>query len=285
MFVSTEARILPSFLIIGGIKCGTSSLYRYICAHPSVLPCKEKEPGFFSQHSLAKLSRDFDGYCQLFPLVDTVGELEVNWVDLKDDESFVQSSFNKTIKSNKPYISCEATANTYFRARPGAVKTVLPHAKLIMLVREPMQRFVSHFRMYQRFQNEGRKGYDIPTLDVFIDNELALHKQKKPTRILSQGHYVSYLRKWRAVFGANNLLIIPTASLNDPNIGQKTMDKVTNFLNLETHDFSDTLEQKYNQARPFSVGSETKIMNAIEKLNRHYRSHNAALKKEFAIEF
>ena len=39
----------PSFFIIGERKCGTSSLYRYLIAHPNVLPCQLKEPNFFGK--------------------------------------------------------------------------------------------------------------------------------------------------------------------------------------------------------------------------------------------
>lgn len=37
-------------MIIGAMKCGTTSLYDYLVRHPQVCPCKVKEPEFFSQH-------------------------------------------------------------------------------------------------------------------------------------------------------------------------------------------------------------------------------------------
>ena len=38
----------PNFLIIGAAKCGTTSLYRYLGAHPDVSMSSYKEPGFFA---------------------------------------------------------------------------------------------------------------------------------------------------------------------------------------------------------------------------------------------
>lgn len=37
-------------IIIGAMKCGTSSLYRYLVNHPEICPCLKKEPEFFSEH-------------------------------------------------------------------------------------------------------------------------------------------------------------------------------------------------------------------------------------------
>ncbi|MFC4258675.1 hypothetical protein ACFOZ5_06455 [Marinobacter lacisalsi] len=37
-------------LIIGAMKCGTSSLYDYLCGHPDLCPALTKEPEYFSSH-------------------------------------------------------------------------------------------------------------------------------------------------------------------------------------------------------------------------------------------
>jgi hypothetical protein len=50
----------PHFFIIGERKCGTSSVYRYLVAHPHVLPGRLKEPNFFGQHDEATLEARVD---------------------------------------------------------------------------------------------------------------------------------------------------------------------------------------------------------------------------------
>jgi hypothetical protein len=35
-------------LIVGAMKCGTTSLYEYVAQHPEIAPCVEKEPNFFA---------------------------------------------------------------------------------------------------------------------------------------------------------------------------------------------------------------------------------------------
>ena len=46
-----EGHCRPGFLIIGQGKCGTSSLYHYLTAHPRVLPASEKQVHYFLYHT------------------------------------------------------------------------------------------------------------------------------------------------------------------------------------------------------------------------------------------
>lgn len=55
----------PRFcIIIGAMKCGTSTLFDLLAQHPSIVPSKEKEPGFFSFPHVYK--RGFDWYLSLW---------------------------------------------------------------------------------------------------------------------------------------------------------------------------------------------------------------------------
>lgn len=54
-------------LIVGAMKCGTSSLYQYISSHPQVCPCIKKEPKYFSSHD----ELDVQEYNDLWPEYDS----------------------------------------------------------------------------------------------------------------------------------------------------------------------------------------------------------------------
>ena len=61
------------FLIVGCAKCGTSSLYEYICEHPEVKAASLKEPGYFVKDSLLKQNGyqeidTWEKYLNCFPL-------------------------------------------------------------------------------------------------------------------------------------------------------------------------------------------------------------------------
>ena len=56
-------RVLPDFLVLGGQRCGSTTLYTMLTGHPQVLPASHKEPHFFDNN---RPRRGF--YRRLFPL-------------------------------------------------------------------------------------------------------------------------------------------------------------------------------------------------------------------------
>src|SRR5438067_13911883 len=63
-----SANGLPTFLIIGAQKCGTTSLHRYLSAHPQVFMSKTKELDFFVEEKM--LGRGLDWYRSHFAGAD-----------------------------------------------------------------------------------------------------------------------------------------------------------------------------------------------------------------------
>jgi hypothetical protein len=61
--------MLPTSLIIGAMKCGTTSLYSYLSEHPEVLMSSVKEPNFFLEReelSLDEYKKLFDGTAKVY---------------------------------------------------------------------------------------------------------------------------------------------------------------------------------------------------------------------------
>ena len=107
--------MLPNFIIIGAMKGGTSSLYNYIASHPDIVPSSIKETDFF------KTSDDFNK--------------GLNWY---------KSLFNKDGK-----YAFEASPNYtkrhIFPGVPARMFSILPEIKLIYVLRDPIERVVSHY--------------------------------------------------------------------------------------------------------------------------------------------
>jgi hypothetical protein len=106
---------LPTFLIIGAPKCGTTSLSRYLGAHPEVFFTTPKEPKFFT----TQWDRGLDWYRALFA----------------DGASVVargEGSVAYGTVARHPDV-------------PGRIRRLVPDAKLVYLVREPVQRIRSHY--------------------------------------------------------------------------------------------------------------------------------------------
>ncbi|MEO1213491.1 MAG: sulfotransferase domain-containing protein [Bacteroidota bacterium] len=267
----------PSFIIMGGVKCGTSSLYRYLNDHPLVLPCKSKEPNYFSFRPWYQIPFSYGRYKKMFPLKDFVGEIRADWLDLGKDEKMHASHFVKIAETGRNYITGEATATTFFAASPKLIKFLLPDLKLIMLMRDPVERYVSHYRMYQRFKQEGRKGYDFKPLPQYIDGEIHTFQTGGKTRILHQGLYSKYLKKWEEVFGKEKLLLLRTVDFEEVDLAQRQMEKISDFLELPGYDFRQALSARYNQAQPKEISKEVSeklrvfYAESLEELSLRYK--------------
>ncbi|GBG33899.1 Bifunctional heparan sulfate N-deacetylase/N-sulfotransferase 3 [Hondaea fermentalgiana] len=107
---------LPSFMVIGVHKGGSTALYGYLAKHGHIRPAKCKETLFFESQSRWKKGLDY--YQRLFPKTN----------------------------STPGIITGEGTPG-YIR-RPVAVVRIsetVPHAKFIVSFRDPVERFISHF--------------------------------------------------------------------------------------------------------------------------------------------
>ncbi len=108
--------MLPNFLIIGAMKCGTTSLYHYLAEHPEVVMSQVKETNYFIAEKNYVRGRSW--YESLFPeAAKARGEASPNYT--------------------KPWL---------FRGVPERIHAELPAARLIYLVRDPIARMISHYQ-------------------------------------------------------------------------------------------------------------------------------------------
>ena len=167
----SPARLVPSILLIGERKCGSSSLVRYVGLHSHVLPPKVKEPGYLmrprSQLSLAE-------YSQYFALA-SANRSCINWFELAASGRITTERVCEEVATGCRAMTFDASAGYLSEASPRAVFALLPHARALALVRAPHLRALSHWRMHQRFKREGRKGYQASTnFSIMIERELEL---------------------------------------------------------------------------------------------------------------
>jgi hypothetical protein len=124
--------VLPDFLVIGAMKCGTSTLAAQLAAQPGIFMTTPKEPNFFSDDNV--FARGLDWYESLF---DTAAPS-----DLKGEAS-------------THYTKLPTYPETLAR-----MQAVLPAPRLVYVVRDPIDRAVSH---YIHEWTEGRMSGDPAT--------------------------------------------------------------------------------------------------------------------------
>lgn len=186
-------RALPNFIIVGAQKAGTSSLYEYLVQHPQVLSASVKEIHYFD----VRYAKGVTWYRSHFSLVATMKE--------------------------KGRVTGEASL--YYLFHPHAaehIKVTVPHAKLIVLLRDPVARAISHYFHQVRMKNEM-----LPMEQAFREEErrLEVEEQKMLNDPLyhsasyqrfsykKRGVYVNQLRVYFELFPSEQILVLKSEDL------------------------------------------------------------------------
>lgn len=137
MPASDSSGRLPDFVIIGAMKSGTTSLFRWLGAQPEINVPSSKEPDFFSQDN--RWERGIDWYRGLFaglPPGSMSGEASTSYTD-----------------------------PVYAEKAAERMNNVVPGAALLFIVRHPVDRIRSHYRhQVQRGREKGslQEALDAP---------------------------------------------------------------------------------------------------------------------------
>jgi hypothetical protein len=106
----------PDFIVIGAMKCATSTLHEQLARQPGIFMSRPKEPNFFSDDEI--YSRGLDWYYSLFAAAaaDLCGESSTHYTKLP--------TYPKTVER---------------------LRAALPQVKLIYVMRHPVDRLISHY--------------------------------------------------------------------------------------------------------------------------------------------
>jgi hypothetical protein len=261
----------PHFFIIGERKCGTSSLYRYLLDHPQVLPCRVKEPQFFTK-PLWKLPLAWRKYQALFPAVNHKGQITLNWPELDKDGHLFTETVQFEQQPGINYFTGEASVNTFFAANPRVVKFFLPQVRLIVMLRDPVSRVFSHYRMLERFKVEGRKTQQLRSFDLDMREEMDRVRKGHRTSLIGPSLYIQQLERWWRVFPKTQLLVLRMEDFADVTKAAMVMEEVCTFLGLPAHDFGSILNRQFNKAPSAPVPSPI-----AEELRHFFEPYNQVL--------
>lgn len=131
----------PNLFIVGAHKTGTTSLHRYLGAHPAIFMCPIKEPMHFCTdlHRFAELGFPFAlDYKEVLqgkePPSD--GSIVVGWEDYL--------ALFREVRQEK--VVGESSVNyLYSRTAAGEIKKRIPGAKIVVVLRQPIDRAYSHY--------------------------------------------------------------------------------------------------------------------------------------------
>jgi hypothetical protein len=198
------ARRNLDFIIIGAQKCGTTSLHKYLESHPELYLLPEKEVPYFSNEDYR--SRGWDWYVKDFFAQAPPGKL---WG-----------------KSTPAYM-------TSFEV-PGRIQAQMPDAKLIALLRNPVDRAFSHYKMMVKRKRETRGFAEVVGEKLQPGNlrqDRLLPPGTEDDGYLTMGEYGRILEKYLQFFPRRQLLVLFTEDLERDS--GAVLKRVLQFLNVD----------------------------------------------------
>ncbi|HEX7065262.1 MAG TPA: sulfotransferase [Bacillales bacterium] len=177
----------PNFFIVGAAKSGTTSLFNYLKQHPEVFRPAVKEPKYFTssltnfphngpgdQRVDSKVIKDFDDYLQIFENAEdekAIGESSVDYLYYKESADLIHEAF--------------------------------PDAKIIIMLRNPVDRA---FSAYLHLTRDSRE-----TLSFEEGLQKEAERKRQNYEFLwhykSVGMYYEQVRKYIEAFGSDRVRI------------------------------------------------------------------------------
>ena len=238
----------PNFLIIGQKKCGTTFLYSYLIKHPQILPSIQKEIHFWNNN----FNLGLDWYLAHFPSIATT-------------QDFI------TGEASASYLNSPEIANN--------IAKFFANIKLIVLLRNPVERAISHYYMACRLGNEERSLEEA----IFSKNQSITQKSAINSTsylddncYLAGSRYFDLISQWMDVFPREQFLIIQSEDLfTNP---ASTVNQVFQFLGVKSHHIP---EYKKINSGSYSSISESQI----QVLRDYFRPHNQKLEQYLGMKF
>jgi hypothetical protein len=248
---TSRLRPLPDFLIIGAQKAGTTALYAYLREHPAIGGPPWKEVSFFDRH----YRRGPAWYRGNFPT-----------------RLYLRRVRGRT--GTRPVVGEASPSYVFHPLAPERVAALVPDVRLIVLVRNPIDRALSHYHHEVALGRE-----QLSFADALAAEESRMQGELERLRdpayfsypwwnytYVSRGLYAEQLERWLAHFSRDGLLVVPTDDLGrDP---AETYARVLDFLGAPRHELASyprIFSREYSQ---MEAGTREALRERFAEPNR-----------------
>ena len=213
---TNRSRVMPEFVIVGGQRCGTSSLYRYLIEHPAIAAATTKEVHFFD----VNYARGAAWYRGHFPT----------------------SSHLRAVGRRTGMRPTSGEASPYYLFHPRApyrLADMLPDAKLIVMLRDPVSRIVSHYHHEVALGHEDQpfqRAIELEPERLAGEEDRILREPSYHSyahqhhSYFARGLYAEQLERWFSVFPRERFLVVESRRFFKDPTGE--LDRVLTFLGL-----------------------------------------------------
>ncbi len=226
-------------LVCGTTKAATTSLFNYLKGHPDVAPCFYKESRFFIDEGYPVVQRcdhkrSLDDYCALF------------------------QGDGLRLEATPDYLHSVGT--------PQRLKDHLADFKIVLLLRDPVDRFFSWYRFAQ--QNG-----DLPadtTLNGFINmqcDNISLATEQYQLALI-QGQYIGYLQNYFADIDRKDIFVGFFEDLSRNPLG--FAKQICEFADIDSSYYDDYAFETYNATKKSRSSFVAKEYKTFKKRIRHW---------------
>ena len=221
-----------NFLVIGAQKSGTTSLHEYLKAHPKIIMPKAKELDFFSSDKNYKKGIEF--YHSFFAK--------------NHEQDFLRG------EASPQYMYKEGIAERIYKYNP--------KMKLIMCIRNPLDRAISHFNMNRRKKIEKRG------IEQAFNEELAVIESQEYDPEFSYfrlGEYGRILQDYVKFFPKEQIHILTSDSLRFER--KKQLNLALDFLEQEFLIPEDVINKEFHKSGKEIIPHLRQIINKASKIS------------------
>tara|TARA_B100000131_G_C18125551_1_gene614542 strand:- start:7127 stop:9133 length:2007 start_codon:yes stop_codon:yes gene_type:complete len=187
---------IDPLICIGGMKCGTTSLWKMFQKWPGIVSPVKKEPSYFGNQKFEDQS--IQEYLQFW-----------DWSNSNNNEKYF-------FESSTHYAKFPAVQNV-----PAQMKAMIPNAKIIYMVRNPYKRIVSQL------------AHHVSRGEMTLEN-VTSGKWASNKHLFALTDYATQLDQYAEYFSKENILILPLEGMIGD--FKKYVSIISNFLGIDTPD-------------------------------------------------
>ena len=225
--VTARGRPLPDFLVLGAQKAGTTALYAYLRWHPGITGPSWKEVSFFDRHWW----RGERWYRGQFPL-----------------------------RSRGRLVGEASPSYLFHPLAPERARAVVPDARLVVVLRDPVDRAYSQYQHEVALRREplsfedalaAEEGRTRGEVERLVADPRAFSHEWWDHTYAARGLYAEQLERWLAMFPRDQLLVVTSDDLGKR--PAETYASILSFLGAAPHrldEYPRVFDRDYAPMRP-----------------------------------
>jgi len=246
-------RVLPDFLLVGAAKSGTTSLYHYLTQHPGIVPPSRKEVTYFHE------PRNF----QLGPA----------WYRAHFPRSTVMQRRSELLGYRA--VTLDATPWMNINSYAINASALVPDARLVMILRDPVERTYSHYQaQLRKLPRENLSFWDALQAEderTAEDRRTNLRDPQNVGRMLrrygyvQKSKYIDHIEHWLRFFPRERLKILNFETLKTNPGG--LCNELCRFIGLPEFELHDAARKNTG---PYSAPMDERSRDFLTELFRPY---------------